>query len=98
LKGTDPEHIDFEDSGITCFSEEYNDACNCHPEYRQEEFFISFADLMHTPEDFASQLEAQREAEKRCKQLEKEEKKRQGEERREAQDRAELSRLQEKYK
>ena len=67
LEGTDIEHMEFEDCGITLYSEEVNHACNCHPECHVHDFFIHYVDLKLTPEEFAAEKEKERAAKEKEK-------------------------------
>ena len=51
------ETLDFQESYVDLISEEYNTACNCHPEYARFEYPFYPDDFCWTPQEFREKLE-----------------------------------------
>ena len=76
---------------------EYNDACNCHPEYCTDNVIIYWEDLLLTPEEYDVHLFQIEKKEKELKEKQKREEKKKNKQEIEAQEKKLFEELKKKY-
>lgn len=89
--------IDFDDNVVILVTSIYDEACGCHPEYREVELRLFFEELSLTSEEFAAGRKRIREEKKVLREKEKQANSKRAAEDKKQREMAELQRLQDKY-